>query len=186
MSSEEVKVELKNEAKMELRNEAKIGKELKKNEIKFYSTSATHRDFSNMHMISLKIDGVTWPSVEHYYQAMKFDPNVAKNLKHIEDIKNANSPFYAKKLGSNRNYTLKTNWNEIRNQVMLTALRAKFDPKQNKIISKKLIDTGDAILIEESNDDYWGCGKYNSGKNTLGKLIMQVRSEIIKSKKIIN
>ena len=60
---------------------------------------------------------------------------------------------------------------------MLQALRMKFS--QNPEISKELLATGDAILIEHTrNDDYWADGGDGSGKNKLGLLLMQVREEL--------
>jgi predicted NAD-dependent protein-ADP-ribosyltransferase YbiA (DUF1768 family) len=47
---------------------------------------------------------------------------------------------------------------------------------------EKLLSTGD-IVLEEGNtwgDEYWGINlKTGKGKNNLGKLIMQIREEII-------
>ena len=46
--------------------------------IKFYSTSEeTYGCFSNFSRHPVQIDGTTWPTTEHYYQAMKF-PNDAE------------------------------------------------------------------------------------------------------------
>ena len=46
-------------------------------------------------------------------------------------------------------------------------------------IAKGLLATGDAILIEHTqNDAYWADGGDGSGKNRLGLLLMQVREEL--------
>ena len=79
--------------------------------------------------------------------------------------------------GRNRQNPLRQDWEEIKNKVMLQALRMKFS--QNPEIAKELLATGDAILIEHTrNDDYWADGGDGSGKNKLGLLLMQVREEL--------
>jgi predicted NAD-dependent protein-ADP-ribosyltransferase YbiA (DUF1768 family) len=41
------------------------------------------------------------------------------------------------------------------------------------------MDTGTEELIEDSPVDYyWGCGADGSGKNMLGKLLMELREEL--------
>ena len=59
---------------------------------------------------------------------------------------------------------------------MLDLLRAKFS---NEIMKQKLLDTGDAELIEgnKHGDSFWGQVN-GEGKNLLGKLLMQVRNEL--------
>lgn len=42
------------------------------------------------------ITGVTWPSVEHYYQAMKTEDNIERNK-----IRKASGPSEAKRMGRN-------------------------------------------------------------------------------------
>lgn len=64
---------------------------------------------------------------------------------------------------------------------MKKCLLAKFE--QNYDLKIKLLGTGDAILIESSpRDEYWGSGKYNMGKNKLGRLLMEVRDSLLSEK----
>lgn len=47
--------------------------------INFYSTGDDYGDFSNFAAWPIKVDGKTWPTSEHYFQAQKFlDENTAK------------------------------------------------------------------------------------------------------------
>eukprot|EP00026_Physarum_polycephalum_P017725 Phypoly_transcript_19048.p1 GENE.Phypoly_transcript_19048~~Phypoly_transcript_19048.p1 ORF type:complete len:125 (+),score=16.00 Phypoly_transcript_19048:307-681(+) len=67
-------------------------------------------------------------------------------------------------------------WGIVRNEIMLLCLRAKFN--QNPHCYDVLRKTQDAQLVEHSKDTYWGDGLDGSGKNFLGKLLMQVREEL--------
>ena len=94
-----------------------------------------------------------------------------------EEIRQIASPMDAALEGRNRQNPLRPDWEEIKDEVMLQALRMKFS--QNPEIAKGLVATGDAILIEHTrNDDYWADGGDGSGKNKLGLLLMQVREEL--------
>ena len=93
-----------------------------------------------------------------------------------EKIRQIASPMDAALEGRNRQNPLRPDWEEVKDKVMLQALRMKFS--QNPEIGKELLATGDAILIEHTrNDDYWADGGDGSGKNKLGLLLMQVREE---------
>ena len=60
---------------------------------------------------------------------------------------------------------------------MLDILRAK--ASQHEYVRRKLLATGDRELIEDSwRDDFWGWGANRDGLNMLGKLWMEVRTEI--------
>ena len=73
----------------------------------------------------------------------------------------------------------RSNWIEIREGIMLNALRAKF--QQHPDLSNKLRSTGKRYLVEFTDrDEYWGDPGDRSGKNRLGHLLMQVRAEVVK------
>jgi ribA/ribD-fused uncharacterized protein len=45
-----------------------------------------------------------------------------------------------------------------------------------------LISTGDQEIVENAAGDYyWGCGADGSGKNMLGKILQEVRDQILES-----
>ena len=94
-----------------------------------------------------------------------------------EKIRQIASPMDAALEGRNRQNPLRPDWEEIKDEVMLQALRMKFS--QNPEIAKELLATGDAIIIEHTrNDVYWADGGDGSGKNKLGLLLMQVWEEL--------
>lgn len=117
-------------------------------------------------------DGIYWKTSEHYYQAQKFvEPEV--KLK----IANAKTPKIASTIGRDRNLNLRSDWEEIKQNIMYDAVYFKF--KQNKDILRKLLDTGNAELVEATlKENYWGCGPNNDGQNNYGKILVRVRKQL--------
>jgi DNA-directed RNA polymerase II subunit RPB2 len=114
-----------------------------------------------------------WPTVEHYYQAMKFPQDPAWQ----EAIRMATSPEKAKKMGLARDHPARGDWSVVRDIVMKAALLKKFS--QNPVALATLQKTGDRVLMEVSpGDDYWGAGPRKTGQNKLGKMLMEVRGEL--------
>lgn len=70
-------------------------------------------------------------------------------------------------------------WDFVKVDVMREILRAKV--RQHEYVKRKLLETGNRELVEDSwRDDFWGWGPERTGKNMLGKLWMEIRSEIRK------
>ena len=141
-------------------------------EIKFYSVNDEYGIFSNFAMYPVILDGKTWPTSEHYFQAQKFE-----DIGIREKIRKTKNPGEAARLGRNRKLKLKRNWESIKVNVMRKAVDAKFT--QHEHLKKELLETGDKTLIEHTpNDQYWADGGDGSGKNMLGKILMELRSEL--------
>jgi hypothetical protein len=69
----------------------------------------------------------------------------------------------------------------VKEDVMREALRAKF--AQYPALRELLLTTGDAELIESTaNDRYWGDGGDGTGRNRLGVLLMELRTELRNTK----
>lgn len=118
---------------------------------------------------------IFYPTVEHYFQAMK-----STDLKTRKWIADASTPGEAKRRG--RTIQLRLDWEEVKEQVMLDGLRLKF---KIPAMREALLSTQSAELIEGNwwHDNTWGdclCDKCKDieGKNMLGKLLMKVRSEL--------
>jgi ribA/ribD-fused uncharacterized protein len=142
--------------------------------IYFYSKTAAYHELSNFAPHGFEEDGVYWPTVEHYFQAQKFPG--ARNAAYREKIRRATAPREAKALGRTRGIAIRPDWEEVKDGIMLTALRKKF---ASEYLCRLLLATGHRTLIEASPfDAYWGCGRSGKGKNRLGELLMQVRAEI--------
>lgn len=120
-----------------------------------------------------ELDGKYWPTVEHYYQAQKFFDEELK-----ERIRKAETPKIASQIGRDRDNKLRDNWEDIKRDIMLVGVLAKF--RAHSDILKKLIDTGDEEIVENTDIDYyWGCGEQKTGRNEFGKILVKAR-EILK------
>lgn len=140
--------------------------------INFYSTSDEFGEFSNFAPYPIKLDGKTWPTSEHYFQAQKFQDEDTQ-----EAIRRTKSPMIAARMGRDRSKPLRPDWESVKDDIMRKAVRAKFT--QHDDLKQKLLDTSDAKIVEHTErDSYWGDGGDGSGKNMLGLILMQVRSEL--------
>jgi hypothetical protein len=115
----------------------------------------------------------TWPTVEHYYQAMKFPVDPAWQ----EEIRLAPSTTKAKQMGADAAHPARGDWGQIKDAVMKTALLAKF--QQNPPLLATLQSTGDRPLVDLSTGDpYWSAGPKGRGRNRLGTLLAEVRTAL--------
>ncbi|RKG89489.1 NADAR family protein [Corallococcus terminator] len=137
--------------------------------IHFYSVTDDYGWCSNFAPYPIEARGKTWPTTEHYFQAQKF-----QDAKDQEEIRRANSPMLAARMGRDRKRKLRRDWESVKVAVMREALQAKFT--QHEDLARLLQATGDAKLVEHTeNDDYWGDGGDGSGGNMLGRLLMELR-----------
>ena len=121
------------------------------------------------------MDGLWWPTTEHYFQAQKF-----AGTEHAEEIRQAQSPKIAAGMGRSRKRPLRPDWEAAKVDIMRQAVLKKFETHPE--IRDILLATGSEEIVENAPGDYfWGCGKDGSGKNMLGKILMEVR-EILKER----
>lgn len=140
--------------------------------IRFYTTTDEYGEFSNFAAYPITLDGVIWPTSEHYFQAHKFD-----DVNYQEEIRKAKTPMIAAQLGRDRKMKLRPDWETVKDAIMLKALVAKFS--QHEELKNKLLATGGAHLVEHTtNDSYWGDGGHGRGRNMLGQLLMHVRDQL--------
>lgn len=140
--------------------------------IRFYSAKGEYGCFSNFAAYPFALGGKVWPTAEHYFQAQKF-----AGTEHEDAIRQVRSPMVAARMGRSRQRPLRADWERVKDEVMLAGIRAKF--AQHADIRAVLLATGDALLVERTRKDrYWGDGGDGSGRNMLGKLLMQVREEL--------
>lgn len=144
--------------------------------IKFYGRNLPHPNFSNFARWPITLEEKAWPTSEHYFQAKKFE-----GTDHEERVRLAKNPSEAARIGRDRSLPLRQDWEEAKDDIMRKAVLAKFT--QHDELLEELIGTGDAVLIEHTaNDAYWGDGGDGSGKNMLGKILMEVRTALVENR----
>jgi N-glycosidase YbiA len=118
-------------------------------------------------------DRVPVASTEHWFQACK-----ATSRAQFDVILASGSAAIAKHAG--RQTELRADWEQVKFQVMLAALRGKFALEPYR---SALLLTHPRPLAENSPDDFvWGCRdpeKGYRGQNLLGLALMQVRDELV-------
>jgi ribA/ribD-fused uncharacterized protein len=141
------------------------------NPILFFKKNQPFSELSNFAPAAFEVDGIRWPTVEHYFQAQKFE-----DADYRERIRMAHSPMEAKTLGQTRKVPIRSDWESVKESVMRRALLLKF---QNPRFRSLLLSTKSRPLIEDSPyDRYWGAGADRKGKNRLGVLLMEIRDEL--------
>lgn len=134
-----------------------------------------YRFLSNFHPcpVGIGYDGDVYPTVEHAFQA-------SKTLDRAEraHVRSSAYPGQAKLRG--RKVTLRPAWENIKLSIMYDLVLCKFvnDVKLQQL----LLATGDRELIEGNTwgDKFWGTCD-GVGENHLGKILMQVRAEILEA-----
>ena len=138
----------------------------------YLSRTDPNEELGAYSMHGFELDGAHWPSVEHYYQAMK-----QESPDYQERVRNADHPDKARKLGHAWLRKKRPDWDQVREVVMIRAVYIKC--RTHPEVANKLLDTGNRKLVENSQYDYfWGCGRDRRGHNGYGKVLMNVRAKL--------
>ncbi len=123
---------------------------------------------------SFELEGQLWPSVEHYYQAMKFESDELRKT-----ILEADHPSKAEKLAKKNKKAVRKDWEKLKETYMTRGIYIKC--RAHTEAADALLATGDQKIVESSQYDYyWGCGRDGRGYNTFGKVLMAVRDKLRK------
>ena len=140
--------------------------------IYFYSAlESPYECFSNFSPHGFVIAGVYYKTSEHYFQAMKF----ARSPQDMQAVIRASTPKLAATIGRDRKRPLRRDWESVKDGIMRQGVLAKFEAHPD--IRQILLDTGDEPIVENApHDYYWGCGTDGTGKNMLGKILVETRA----------
>jgi len=146
-----------------------------------------YRFLSNFYPCKIEHQGITYPSQEHFYVAMKVNDEQFINGRYYtpgdfrEMISSIESPNIIKKLG--QKIKIRSDWDSKKLEVMNWGVRQKFN--NNIVLKELLLLTGDLELVEGNvwRDTYWGVCN-GVGKNHLGKILMEVRRELRGDKRV--
>ena len=140
--------------------------------IRFYGVTSPFGVFSNFWCAPVRLQGTTYPSVEHWFQSQKF-----AGSPHADTVRRAPTPATAARFGRSRRHRLRPDWESVKRDVMARGLWAKFT--QHPELRAQLLATGDADLVEHTaRDAYWGDGGDGSGANWLGRLLVHTRARL--------
>jgi len=152
----------------------------------FSNASPQNKELTVEHEASIQIDGQTFRSVEHYYQWSK--AKLFGDAEAMEKIQKTASTKSVKTIGRKVKDFKEDAWTGKRDEIMRTALRAKFT--QHPELLAILRKTGTAPLAEaDPRSKYWGIGTSAetskakdptkwTGKNVLGKMLEELRTEL--------
>lgn len=152
-------------------------------EIRFYrANEKPYGVFSNLYRCEVIFEDRTYPTAEHAYQAGKASKESVR-----EWILAAPSPSLAA-MAAHGLYAwdVVPNWAEIKFDRMRAVLKAKFE--QHPELKELLLGTGDAGLVEAGTVDnavnrLWGQVN-GKGQNMLGVMLMELRDELRRGKKM--
>lgn len=141
----------------------------------FYNTYSETGFLTNLHLVSIAIDGHVFKSAEHYYQwaAFRNRPDIQKQI--MRANKGREAFDIARKYRKNKD----ADWMRRNLETMGEVVLQKF--LQNSDLAVKLMKTGKSILVEDAlgYDNFYGNGADGRGGkfggNHLGLILMRVR-----------
>ncbi|TCD61865.1 hypothetical protein EIP91_007814 [Steccherinum ochraceum] len=143
--------------------------------IYFYHKGEPYYGFTNFSPHAVLYNGKQYPTSEHLFQSFKFHdyrPDLAERIRVC-----SSHPKSALAEARRLEPEMRPDWYQINLEKMYETLRLKFS--QHLDLRAELLSTGDAILIEDSDQDaFWGCGADGRGRNELGKALMRLREEL--------
>lgn len=172
----DVKAALRSQPARELLREARLPGFIKPDtDTHVYFYEQDHYYLSNFSSFDLLWKGIRFATSEHAYHWERFTYTWHKNA-----IINAHSAHSAFRYAQDNKQHQRPDWDEIKVRVMRDILQAK--AHQHEYVRRKLLQTGDKKLIEDSHrDPYWGWGPNADGMNILGKLWMEIRAHLKES-----
>ena len=155
-------------------------------DITFYKSSEKpYGVFSNLYKREIRFEGRTFPTAEHAYQFAKPREDKVRDWLML-----APTPALLAKTAHqlNRPWEVAPGWSKTKVERMRLVLEAKF--KQHPDLRVTLLATGSARIVEAGTIDdaagrFWG-EVNGKGKNTLGVLLMNLRTELLALKRIHN
>lgn len=140
---------------------------------KIDSFRGKHYFLSNFYHSAVYVDNIKFPTAEHAYQYHKLPDVLRRPLIGIYTDLSV-SPGRIKR--ESRSHPMREGWEQTKIPIMYFIVRSKF--MQSTILRQKLLETGDAQLIESNHwgDRFWGVCE-GRGLNMLGNILMFVRSE---------
>jgi ribA/ribD-fused uncharacterized protein len=148
--------------------------------------SITKSCFSQWWPVTFTIDGITYPTAEHWMMVAK--AKLFGDLEILEKMLTTSSPADVKKLGRKVKNFEPILWETHKYNIVVEGNLHKFS--QHPVLKRFLLNTAENILVEASPlDTIWGIGmaadhpEINDpsswrGENLLGYALMEVRDKL--------
>lgn len=177
-ASEQLIEELHSKAKEYNKASQATGWQNIKEAVYFYDKEKRYYEFTNFFNSQVYVDGIIWPTSEHYYQSMKFTQNPDLRKK----ILNSATPRDAFTIAQQNKITIDKDWQSRSLKTMIKIVWLKFN--QHDDLKELLLTTGKKTLIEDAGnkDAFYGAGADYKGNNWLGCILMAVRDKLKKQK----
>jgi N-glycosidase YbiA len=145
--------------------------------------SNVHQSFSFTEPV-ITINDVPYHGTEQYYQAQK-SVGTPDELAVATLMEQTTDPLDSYRIGNN--HCLREDWNAVKYEVMVDAVRAKF---QCPFLQELLLSTGNHPLVQLKPSDsywgtgydgkgsYWGTGYDGKGLNMLGVILERLRDDL--------
>ncbi|MCE8159295.1 MAG: DUF1768 domain-containing protein [Candidatus Moeniiplasma glomeromycotorum] len=165
------------------------------NQIWFYDKNYNYYGFTNFWPAPFTISEIppglglspelvgSWKTSEHLFQAAKFtDKEIIEKIRSAPNtgFRQPGGVFNLANSGQGEyKNEIRKDWHGVKVKVMRWVVKQKFS--QNSDLKNLLWKTGNKELVENSleKDNFWGNGKDRNGENWLGKILMEIRQEII-------
>lgn len=164
--------------------------------IEFYrANEKPYGAFSNLFRREIKINGMTFPTVEHAYQSLKPRdarvrdwlmaapaPSLVALAAHVLPSEEADpTEIMGRTADALLGFHTRPGWSRLRYPWMFACLEAKF--AQHSDLRELLLSTGDSQIIEAGRIDddagrRWGIVN-GRGQNYLGRMLMRVRAGLL-------
>ncbi len=150
--------------------------------IYFYDIKKPYAEFIPQWQVNVLIDGKVWPTIEQYYQAMKFtDSALQETIRNFTSDALGSAAHKALEFAHTHQAQVRKDWPTTNLNIKRKALRAAFD--QHRELREKLLNTGNAVLVyatTDAHDTLYGTGTDYKGKNWYGRLLMALRDDLRK------
>lgn len=152
---------------------------LEKGPFLFRSTIKPHNFCSNFFPSFIIYNDRFYSSVEVAYQALKFEGTAIANTIIFGTAKES------KLLANRHKDEVPYDWNNKKLDIMKVLVHSKFS--LNIDLQKRLMATQSRLLVEHTDDSFWGDGNQNGnevgmGENHLGKILEAIRCELLVDK----
>lgn len=129
---------------------------------------------------AIEFDGVVYPTLEHAYQASRY------NELHIKsEIRHTRSPLLAWEISQKYKYLQKEEFKNPDHKISVMKYLMELKVAQHKDVRQALIDSGNKSIVKHiftypPGDGFWDDGIDGKGENHIGKIWEEIRNSLNK------